>query len=474
MKFNNPRYKEEELTFNDVFLFQQFLEFESRGSIDLKPKSPLSTNIPIISSNMNSVTWKRMAEALARLWWLGVLPQDMSLNRMLEVIKYVHNADIRLDTPLIVNWNTTILEAKSIINKRSHQVVVMVDKSNKPISVFKEVDFEWYDEHTTLVDLEKTSVIVWKEWLSDEEAFNIMEDKNISSLPIVNKEWILIWILTKWDTIRNAIYKPALNKNWKLDLAVALSLNWYKEKIDELIKEWVNTIFLDTAHGYSSKMLKVIDEVKSKYNDIIIIAWNVMTGKATSDLIDAWALWIKVWIWPWAMCTTRMMTWVWRPQFSAIVESSKIARDKWWFVIADWGIRYPRDLDLSIAGWATHIMLWTLLAWTFESPWDVKKESDNKFYKETWGMASKKAVNWRTKKLSRFEQAKRERFKEWVSNSKVYNIRPLSEVIDNFMTWLASSASYNWASNLEELYKKAIIWVQTWAGFQEWTPHWKK
>lgn len=473
MKFNNPECTKNEYTFDDVCLFQGKSDVESRIEIDIKPKSPLSTTIPIISSNMNAVTWKRMAEKLARLWWIWVLPQDMSPERMLKVIDYVHNVDLRLDTPLIVNKKNTVRDALWIINKRSHQSVIMVNCENKPVSIFKEEELRWIEEYTKLDNLEKgRKLITWHQWISDEEAFNIMEDNGISSLPIVDEKWVLVWVLTKTDAVRNKVYSPSLNTNWQLDVAVALSLNWYKEYIDQIIKSGVNTIFLDTAHWYTQKMLDTIKSVRDKYNDIIIVSWNIMTWEWAEDLIKAWANWVKVWIWPWAMCTTRMMTGVWRPQFSAVAESALAARENWWFAIADWWIKHPRDLSLSLAAWATHVMLWTILAATNESPWDIKNDEDW-FYKVNYWMASWRAVNWRTNKLSKFEQAQRARFKEWISDSKIYNIQPLWDVIDKFRTWWESSISYSWAHNIEEFYEKAVIWVQTAAWFTEWTPHWK-
>lgn len=470
MRFNNPDALKQELTFSDVFLFQQLSDIISRTEVNTTPNSPLSTTIPIISSNMNSVTWKRMAQKLARLWWLWVLPQDMDLQKMLKVIDYIHRSDIRLDEPLTVIWNDTIRDALWIINKKSHQAVVMVDLENKPIAVFKESDLEWIeDEHTKLRDLKTRQLITWERWISDEEAFNIMEDNNISSLPIVEK-WVLVWILTKNDSVRNSIYTPSLNSAWELDVAVALSLNWYKNRIDDIINAWVNTIFLDTAHWYTNRMIDAIKDIRDRYNDIIIISWNVMWWDWVEELLKAWANWVKVWIWPWAMCTTRMMTWVGRPQVSAVMESAAAAKENWWFIIADWWIKDPRDLSIALALWATHAMFWTVFAWTNESPWDIIEENGEK-YKKNWWMASWKAVTWRTEELSSFEQAKRERFKEWISKWRIYNPKPLWDVVDKYITGLVSAMTYTWARDLKDFYRKAKLWVQTSAWFYEWKPH---
>ena len=176
------------------------------------------------------------------------------------------------------------------------------------------------------------------------------------------------------------------------------------------------------------------------------------------------------------MCTTRIMTWVWRPQFSAILECAKKAEELGWFIIADGWIKNPRDLALSCIAWANHVMIWTIFTWTFESTWDIFLDHDELMYKKNYGMASKKAVNLRNSKISRFEQVRKQIFIEWISDSKIYLKewwKSVWDVVDKFTTWLRSSMTYVWASNLVEFSEKAVIWVQTAAWFSEWTPHWK-
>ncbi len=477
MKFLNKKYENEELTFNDVFIFSDYFDWKSRMEVDISSKNFLWTNIPIVSANMNAVTWKRMCETLARYWWLWILPQDMDLEKMIEIINFVKNANIKYDTPLVVEEKNNIRDAKWIINKRAHNAVILVDKNKKPLSIFTPKDLEKYEQYELLWNIKTKKLVVWKDGIKNEEAFLLMQKNNISSLPIVNNSWVLIWILTKKDCIRNSIYKPNLDKNWKLNLAVALWINNFLEKAKKLKKSWINIFVLDTAHWYQKKMLDAIKIFRKEISkDDILIAWNIMNSSWVEALIKAWANWVKVWIWPWAMCTTRMMTWVWRPQFSAIVDCAKKARELWWFVIADWWIRDPRDLALSLAAWANYVMMWTILSWTFESTWDIFYDIDWNMYKKNYWMASKRAVNLRNSNLSDFEIARKELFVEWISDSKIYLKKWLSsvwEVIDKFTTWLRSSMTYVWAKNLDEFYEKVVIWVQTSSWYFEGTPHWK-
>ena len=176
------------------------------------------------------------------------------------------------------------------------------------------------------------------------------------------------------------------------------------------------------------------------------------------------------------MCTTRMQTWVWRPQFTAVYKCALEARKLWWFVWADGWVKEPRDVALALAAWANHVMLGTTFAWTYESTWDIKYDENWLMYKENYGMASKKAVELRNQKKDNFEIEKRWMYREWISKSKIYLrewLESVGDIIDTFTTWLRSSMSYVGAKDLEEFYEKAVIWVQTNAWFVEWTPHGK-
>ncbi|EKE29190.1 MAG: IMP dehydrogenase family protein [uncultured bacterium (gcode 4)] len=478
MRFNNPNYENEELAYEDVFLFQNYFEWTSRfWGIDIRPAFSFWTSIPIVSANMNAVTGKRMCEALARLWGLWILPQDMDIETMCRIVTEIKWASIKFDTPVTVKSHHTIRDALWIIYKRSHNAVIMTDDDNRPTGIFTLKDFNDLDQYTQLWSLKKSFLITWTEDITDEEAFDLMEDKWISSLPIVCENWKLLWILTKKQTVRNSIYKPTLDNNWRLDLWVALWINQFMEKARTLIKMWVSIFVLDTAHGYQKKMLDAIMQFRSEFwDDPILIAWNVITEEWTRTLIEAWANWVKVWVWPWAMCTTRMKTWVWRPQFTAVRKCSLEAKRLGWFIWADGGIKEPRDLVLALAAWANHVMIWTLFSWTYESTGDIKFDETWRMYKANYWMASRKAVTLRNSGISNFELARKALFKEGISASKIF-IKEwrewVGDIVDEFMTWLRSSMTYIWWENLEKFNEKSIIWVQTNAWFYEWTPHWK-
>jgi len=475
MKFNNPWYENEELAYEDVFLFQNYFEGRSRLDIDVNPKISLNTHIPIVVANMNAVAGKRMAETMARYWWLVVLPQDMDIDTMKRIVLHIKNANVFYDTPITVEINDTIRDAMWLMYKRAHQCVILVDGNKKPLALFKPKDLEWFDQFTLLWNLLKRPAIVAQDGISDEEAFNIMEQNGVGVLPIVDKNGVLIGILTKKQSIRNSIYKPTLDFGWHLDLTVALGINNFEDKAKVLFDLGIRTFVLDTAHWYQKSMIDAIKRCRNLFGDKVkIVAWNVITAEATKALLEAGADWVKVGIGPWAMCTTRMKTGVGRPQFSAVYKCVQEAKKYNWFVWADWWIKEPRDMILALAAGANHAMLGTIFAWTYESVWDVKYDEQWNMYKENYGMASKKAVSLRNQWLSKFELARKQMFREWISTSKIYlkeGRASVWDIVDEFITGLRSAMTYVWAANLAEFHEKAIIWVQTQAWFVEGTPH---
>lgn len=479
MKFLHPeRDSKLELTFDDLFIVQQYWEdVGSRLDVDLTPDSPLSTTLPVISANMNSVTWKRMSETLARYGGMWVLPQDMSLKKTLEIIAFLHAADTKFDTPLTVKKKTKVQNAQWIIGKRAHNAVIMVDGKWHPTWIFTKGDMDWYDKYEKLSDIKQSKwLILGDKKISYEAAYQMMDDANVSSLPIVNGSGKLVGIMTKKDAVRWDMYTPSLNKDGRLNVSVALWINAYRERIDALLDAGIDTLVLDTAHWLQPSMLKAIREVRNiVWDDIQIVAGNIVTWEGAKQMVDAGVNGVKVWIWPWAMCTTRMQTWVGRPQFSAVKDCADAIKDReWTYVWADGWIKNPRDLALALAAWATHGMIGSILAWTHESTGDIEYDESWKQYKLSHGMASSKAVLNRNRKLSPIERARRDLFNEWISSSRVYMAPWRSSVwdlLDEFTTWLRSTLAYTWTNNLKDFQERVIIWTQWSAWFQEGKPH---
>lgn len=151
MQFHNSRYESEELTYDDVFLFQNYFSGKSRlTDTNIHPQNPLPSTLPIVSANMNAVTGKRLAETLARYGGIGFLPQDMDVEKMLEIVRHIQAAHPVFDTPLTLSPSEYVRDALSIIDKRAHNCVILVDKTHRPIAVFTHKDLELYEQFTLL------------------------------------------------------------------------------------------------------------------------------------------------------------------------------------------------------------------------------------------------------------------------------------------------------------------------------------
>jgi IMP dehydrogenase len=235
----------------------------------------------------------------------------------------------------------------------------------------------------------------------------------------------------------------------------------------------VDVVVIDTAHGHQTKMLEVVSEVRAALADVTIVAGNVVTAEGTRHLVEAGADVIKVGVGPGAMCTTRMMTGVGRPQFSAVVECSDEAARLGAHVWADGGVRFPRDVALALAAGAANVMFGSWFAGTYESAADAQRDTDGRLYKESFGMASNRAVKARSRDDHALERARKELFEEGISTSRMYldPQRPgVEDLIDHVVAGVKSACTYAGASTLEELHQNALIGVQGAAGFDEGKP----
>jgi IMP dehydrogenase len=220
-------------------------------------------------------------------------------------------------------------------------------------------------------------------------------------------------------------------------------------------------------------MLEALEAVRSLAPQVPVVAGNVVSSDGTRDLLAAGADIVKVGVGPGAMCTTRMMTGVGRPQFSAVLECAAEARRHGAHVWADGGVRYPRDVALALAAGASAVMIGSWFAGTYESPGDLSVAPDGRAYKESFGMASARAVASRTSRETPFERARKALFEEGISSGRMYldPQRPgVEDLIDSITTGVRSACTYAGAANLAEFADRAVIGVQSAAGFAEGRP----
>ena len=245
------------------------------------------------------------------------------------------------------------------------------------------------------------------------------------------------------------------------------------KKTEELLATGVDCLVVDTAHGHQDRMVEALAAVRSLDPQIPVAAGNVVSAEGVRELVAAGADIVKVGVGPGAMCTTRMMTGVGRPQLSAVMECAEAARELGKHVWADGGVRHPRDVALALVAGASNVMIGSWFAGTYESAADVQRDADGGLYKESFGMASNKAVRQRARHESAFDRGRKELFDEGISTSRMYidPERPgVEDLLDQIVAGVRSACTYTGARTVDELHELAVVGVQSTAGFEEGRP----
>ncbi|GII91711.1 GuaB1 family IMP dehydrogenase-related protein [Sinosporangium siamense] len=474
MRFLNGLAPAHDLTYSDVFMVPSRSAIGSRLSVDLSTHDGSGTTLPIVVANMTAVAGRRMAETVARRGGITVIPQDIPIDVVADVVEWVKKRDLLHDTPITLTSHDTVGDALNLLPKRAHGAVIIVDWDNRPIGVVTEADCSGVDMFTQLSEVMSASVLTLPAGLDPRAAFDHLHEGRHRLAPVVDDNGRLVGILTRTGALRATLYQPAVDRAGRLRVAAAVGVNGdVAARAKELIESGIDVLVVDTAHGHQEKMIAALKAVKALTPGIPIAAGNVVTADGTHDLIKAGADIVKVGVGPGAMCTTRMMTGVGRPQFSAVLECSAEARRLGGHVWADGGVRHPRDVALALAAGAANVMIGSWFAGTYESPGDARTDANGRQYKENFGMASARAVRLRTADDSPFERARKALFEEGISTSRMYldPVRPsVEDQIDAIVAGLRSACTYAGAGNLEEFHERAIVGVQSSSGYSEGMP----
>lgn len=462
-----------DLTYDDVFMAPNYTQVASRMDVDLATTDGTGTTIPIVVANMTAIAGRRMAETVARRGGIVVIPQDIPLDVVENVIAWVKSRHTFFETPVTLLGNETVADAIDLINKRAHGVLVVVD-GDKPVGVVTQGDLEKVDRFTQLHQIMQKDFITLPENIEPRAAFETLETNRRSFGTVVDSNGKLLGILTRGGALRATLYKPAVDANGKLRIATAIGINGdVVGKAKALLAAGSDLLVIDTAHGHQVKMIEAVKAVRALDSKVTIAAGNIVTAAGTKALIEAGADIVKVGVGPGAMCTTRMQTGVGRPQFSAVLECAAAARELGKHVWADGGVRHPRDVALALAAGASSVMIGSWFAGTLESPGDLMRDSNGKLYKESFGMASARAVSARTSGESGFDRARKAIFEEGISSSRMYidPARPgVEDLLDQIISGVRSSFTYAGAATIEEFHDKAVVGIQSASGYAEGRP----
>ncbi|NNH75813.1 GuaB1 family IMP dehydrogenase-related protein [Nocardia uniformis] len=467
---DNPPY---DLTYDDVFLVPSRTDVTSRFDVDLSSSDGTGTTIPIVVANMTAVSGRRMAETVARRGGIVVLPQDLPIPAAAETIAFVKSRSLTADTPVTLDPEQSVSDALALIHKRAHGAVVVVE-NGKPVGVVTEAACGDVDRFARLSTVADTDFVTAAADTSPREIFDLLHAGHRDIAVLVNGDGTLAGIMTRTGAIRTGIYQPAVDAQGQLRIAAAVGINGdIPAKAKALVDAGADVLVMDTAHGHQNKMIEALRSVAALDLGVPLVAGNVVSAAGTRDLIEAGADIIKVGVGPGAMCTTRMMTGVGRPQLSAVAECTAAAKEFGKHVWADGGVRHPRDVALALAVGASNVMVGSWFAGTYESPGDLRVDRDGNRYKESFGMASKRAVAARTATDSAFDRARKALFEEGISSSRMRldPERPgVEDLLDHITSGVRSSCTYAGARNLGEFHERAILGVQSAAGFAEGRP----
>jgi IMP dehydrogenase len=461
-----------DLTYSDVFLVPNRSAVSSRLDVSLAPPDGTGTSIPLVAANMNSVTGPRLAATLARRGGLGVLPQDMHAEDLHAAIRWVKDQPVSWDSPLILSPDDNVASALQRIPAVDGHGIVLHDDAGEYVGTIQAARLATALPDARLGDLLHGALasLEVEDIDGPRAAFDLMVAADLEFAPVLDNGKV-VGTLSRRSALRSTLYEPAVDSNGRLRVAAAIGINGdVAGKAKALAAEGVDVLVIDTAHGHQDGMLRAIGAVAALGLGLPIVAGNVVTSAAVRDLVDAGANIIKVGVGPGAMCTTRMMTAVGRPQFSAVLETSATARELGAAVWADGGVRYPRDVALALAAGAASVMVGSWFAGTIEAPGTLNVDDNGRLYKESWGMASTKAVQQRFDQLDPYELARKTLFAEGISSSKIYldPLRPsLEDLLDMITSGVRSSFTYAGASTVDEFHERALVGIQSAAGYEE-------
>jgi IMP dehydrogenase len=330
------------------------------------------------------------------------------------------------------------------------------------------------DRFTQIARVMSREVVTIPEGVAPAAAFERLGEVHHRLAPAVDADGRLVGLLTRRSALRASLYRPALDASGRLRVTAASGVNGdVAARAGRLVEAGIDVLVLDTAHGHQERMIDALRAVRASGIEVPIVAGNVVSAEGVRDLVEAGADIVKVGVGPGAMCTTRMMTGVGRPQFSAVLECATAARELDAHVWADGGVRHPRDVALALAAGASNVMIGSWFAGTHESPGDLRIAPDGRAFKESFGMASARAVRHRTSGETAYERARKGLFEEGISTSRMFldPARPgVEDLLDSIVAGVRSACTYAGAATLAQFHDRAVVGVQSTAGFAEGRP----
>ncbi len=476
MKAHNNKILGEGLTYDDVLLVPAYSEILPREvSIQSKFTRNITTNVPIVSAAMDTVTESRMAIAMAREGGIGVLHKNMTIQAQAMKVRKVKRAESgMIIDPVTLPIDAIVSDAKNAMREHSIGGIPIVDDNGllKGIVTNRDLRFEHRNERPIVEVMTSENLVTAPEGTSLKDAELILQENKIEKLLIVDGDK-LVGLITFRD-ITKVTQKPIANKDTYGRLRVAAAIGVTGDAVDRaeaLVNAGVDAVIIDTAHGHTKGVVSVLKDIKSKFPELEVVVGNIATGEAAKYLVKAGADAVKVGIGPGSICTTRVVAGVGFPQFSAVLEVAEAIKGSGVPVIADGGIRYTGDIPKAIAAGADTVMLGSLLAGTKESPGETIIYEGRKF-KSYRGMGSVEAMKQGSK--DRYFQDVEDDIKKLVPEGIVGRVPykgELFESIHQFIGGLRAGMGYCGSKDIHTLKETGRFVKITASGINESHPH---
>jgi IMP dehydrogenase len=435
----------------------------------------IQLHIPIVSAAMDTVTDAIMAIAMAQVGGIGVLHKNMSIAKQAAEVRKVKRAENgMIIDPITVNVDAKVIDAVKIMREFHIGGIPVIDKDNRLVGIVtnRDLRFEKKLNRPILEVMTKDNLITTTEFTDFEKAADILQEYKIEKLPVVDKNYRLIGLITYKDIIKIKERPDACkDERGRLRVAAAVGITSNTlERVEALVNEGVDAIVVDTAQVHSMGVIEMSKKIKSLYPNIDLVIGNIATAEAAIDLIAAGADGIKVGIGPGSICTTRIIAGVGVPQLTAVYDVAQALKGTGIPVIADGGIRFTGDIVKALAAGASTIMAGSLFAGVEEAPGETIIFEGRKF-KTYRGMGSVEAMQEGSK--DRYFQDAEDDVTKLVPEGIVGRVPykgTLSEVIHQLNGGLRAGMGYTGSATIADLQKARFIKISA-AGVHESHPH---
>ena len=476
LSYNTDKILMEGLTFDDVLLIPAHSEVLPR---EVNVSSHFSKEIvlqsPIVSAAMDTVTEAELAIAIAREGGIGVIHKNMPIEAQMEQVRRVKRAENgMIYDPVTIGKDALVKEALALMSKYHIGGIPVVNETNKLIGIVTNRDLRFVDNVNTPVKEVMTgeNLITISRDSDVSKATEILKRYRIEKLPVVDKDGTLVGLITYKDLAKiKDNPKASKDSKGRLLAAAAVGVNSNSiENVEMLASVGVDAVVVDTAHGHSAGVLKVIKSVKQTFPHLQVVAGNIATGEAAKALAECGVDGVKVGIGPGSICTTRVVAGVGVPQLTAVMLAYEALKGTGIPIVADGGIRYSGDIVKAFAAGASSIMAGSLFAGVEESPGETIILNGRKF-KSYRGMGSLEAMQKGSK--DRYFQDMEEDIKKLVPEGIVAQVPykgTLSEVVYQLLGGLRAGMGYCGAKDIEALRAAKFVKITS-AGLAENHPH---